>query len=269
MQNGFYQAVGGMVTQLNRLDVISNNLANVNTAGFKQKDVIISDFERIFQTTQDELPIPNHTKKGASYLNRQINKIPQISEHYTDFSVGAIKYTGNKLDLALENSNLFFAVCGKDGNIKFTQNGSFSINDDGFLVNKDGDRILSSNYFNNPENDGILLSESPNIIINENGEVHIDGEYQNSILIAMPEDVREMQKIGDNLYKINDIKKIQQISNSGKVIQGALMSSNVNPINQMTSLINTHRLVEMYQKVISTHMDDLNSDAINKIASTK
>lgn len=269
MQNGYYQAAGGMVTQLNRLDVISNNLANVNTAGFKQKDIVIADFERILKQTGDELPIKNHTKEASSYLNRQINKVPRISEHYTDFSAGGIKKTGNQLDLALKNSDLFFAVRGRDGEIKFTQNGAFSLDDNGFLVTKDGNRVLSSNYFNDPENDGILLNESPNIIFDENGNVYIDEEYQNSLFIAHIEDTRDMKKVGDNLYKIDDIKKVMQINDSGKVVQNALMTSNVNPINQMTSLIDAHRLVEMYQKVMTTHMDELNNDAINKIANIK
>lgn len=269
MQNGYYQAAGGMVTQLNRLDVIANNLANVNTIGFKQKDVVISDFERILKQTGDDLPIKNHTKEAASYLNRQIDRVPQISEHYTDFSVGGIKKTGNPLDLALKNSDLFFAVKGRDGEMKFTQNGAFALDEDGFLITKEGERVLSSNYFNNPENDGILLSESPNIVFDENGGVYIDGAFTNALFIAKPEDLRDMKKLGDNLYTIDDIKKIEQIDNSGKVIQNAIMTSNVNPINQMTSLIDAHRLVEMYQKVMTTHMDELNNDAINKIANTK
>jgi len=67
MQNGYYQATAGMVTQFNRLNVISNNLANVNTIGYKRNDVVIGDFARIFKETQDELPLKNHTKDGAKF----------------------------------------------------------------------------------------------------------------------------------------------------------------------------------------------------------
>ena len=62
MQNGYYQATGGMVTQFNKLEVITNNLANINTSGYKRDDVVIADFKRIFKETKDELPIENHTK---------------------------------------------------------------------------------------------------------------------------------------------------------------------------------------------------------------
>ena len=79
MQNGYYQATAGMVTQFNRLNVISNNLANVNTIGYKRNDVVIGDFARIFKETQDELPIKNHTKDGAKFLNRTLDRVPQVS----------------------------------------------------------------------------------------------------------------------------------------------------------------------------------------------
>ena len=69
MNNGYYQATGAMVTQFNRLDVIANNLANINTIGFKRDDVVVGDFERIFKEYRDELPIENHTKDAAKFLN--------------------------------------------------------------------------------------------------------------------------------------------------------------------------------------------------------
>lgn len=65
MQNGFYQATGAMVTQLNRLNVISNNLANVNTAGYKRDNVVIADFKRLYDEEMQNMPIDNHTKQAA------------------------------------------------------------------------------------------------------------------------------------------------------------------------------------------------------------
>jgi len=62
MQTGYYNAAAGMVTQFNRLDLIANNLANVNTAGFKEDDVVIGDFSRLYKEARDKLPHPNQTK---------------------------------------------------------------------------------------------------------------------------------------------------------------------------------------------------------------
>ena len=115
MQNGYYQATAGMVTQFNRLNVISNNLANVNTIGYKRNDVVIGDFARIFKETQDELPLKNHTKDGAKFLNRTLDRVPQVSEEYTDFSAGGFKYSSNTLDFAIKRDDAFFLVDTPNG----------------------------------------------------------------------------------------------------------------------------------------------------------
>ena len=95
MNNGYYQATGAMVTQFNRLDVITQNLANVNTIGYKRQDVVIADFERIFKETRDELPLDNHTKDAAKFLARSIDRVPNINDVYTDFSAGSLKASKN------------------------------------------------------------------------------------------------------------------------------------------------------------------------------
>ena len=108
MQNGYYQAVGGMVTQFNRLDTISNNLANTNTAGFKREDVIVGDFLTVLKQQRDELPIRNNTKDAAKFINRSLDRVPHIVRDYIDFSLGAMRKTGNPLDVALKRSDRFF-----------------------------------------------------------------------------------------------------------------------------------------------------------------
>ena len=115
MQTGYYVATGGMVTQFNKLNVISNNLANVNTNGYKADNVVIGDFERMFKDSRDNLPLENNSKEGAKFLNRDLNKIPHIVEGYTKFKVGNMKQTGNSLDFALTKENAFFLVKTPDG----------------------------------------------------------------------------------------------------------------------------------------------------------
>ena len=66
MQTGFYASAAGMVTQFNRLDTIANNLANVNSVGFKEDNLVVGDFMRVFQEKRDELPNANNTKEGAA-----------------------------------------------------------------------------------------------------------------------------------------------------------------------------------------------------------
>ncbi len=107
MQSGYYNTTGGMVTQFNRLDLISNNLANLNTTGFKRDDVVIGDYLRLYETHKEQLPIEDHTRKAAKFLNRTLDRVPIISEEYTDRSVGNLTQTDNPLDFALQRENAF------------------------------------------------------------------------------------------------------------------------------------------------------------------
>lgn len=80
-----------MATQFNRLDLISNNLANLNTNGFKRDDAITGDFLRLYQQYREQLPLEDQTKASAKYLNRNLNRVPILSEIYTDRSLGAFE----------------------------------------------------------------------------------------------------------------------------------------------------------------------------------
>lgn len=270
MQNGYYQATGGMVTQFNRLSVISNNLANVNTSGFKKDDVVIGDFKRVFKEVQDILPIENHTRDASRFVNSSIDRVPQVSQNYTDFSTGTIKVTENPLDLAMVREDTFYLVRTNNGEIRLTKDGNFQLDSDGILVNKQGYQVLSSNYFNNPEADAITLPQNTNFVsVSRNGEIQANGEDIARLYIAQVDDIRALEKDGDNTYRINDLTRIRDLANSNSVRQGYSQGSNVNPVIEMTGLIEANRMVEMYQKVMTSHMDDLNQDAINKLASSR
>lgn len=103
----------------------------------------------------------------------------------------------------------------------------------------------------------------------KNGNISVDGEDNARLFIAQVDDVRALEKDGDNTYKINDLTRIRDLEISNSVKQGFSQGSNVNPVSEMVGLIEANRMVEMYQKVMTAHMDDLNQDAINKLASVK
>ncbi len=267
MQNGYYQAVGGMVTQFNRLDTISNNLANVNSAGFKRDDVVIGDFLTIFKRQRDELPIKDNTKDAAKFINRSLNRVPHIVRNYTDFSLGAIKHTGNPLDVALKRGDRFFLIKTPDG-LKLTQNGAFTLNEKGELSTKEGYKVLGANYFQNHQS--LTIPTSKTITISSNGTIYADNEEIGKLFIAKYNyNLANLKKFGDNLYDLPNINDISISDDGDFVASGYLQMSNINPVKEMVALIQTNRLVEMYQKVMTSQMNDLNSDAINKLASTK
>lgn len=270
MQTGYYSAAAGMVAQFNRLDTIANNLANVNTVGFKEDNLIVGDFMRLYKEARDELPNKNHSIEAAQFLNRAMTKAPQIVDHFTDQSIGVMQKTGNSLDFALSRENLFFVVKTPQG-IRLTRDGSFSKDDEGRLITKQGYEVLPSDYFTS--NQGINFTEQDSIISSDkNGQfsVNVPNSYTlalaDKLFVAQPQNPAMMKKEGDNLYYYEDMQALENVEESGAVLQGFVEKSNVNAIKMMTQMIETNRLVGMYQKAMDTQMNDMNRDAIEKLA---
>ncbi len=274
MQNGYYNAVGGMVTQFNRLDMISNNLANLNTNAFKRDDVIIGDYLRIHQAYQDELPLKNQTRAAAKFINRNLNRVPIIADSYQDRSIGAMMETQNPLDFALKKQDLFFAIQTPDG-VRYTRDGGFVIGDDGMLSTKEGFHVLSRAGLESEG--GIALPVGTEIEVDQNGNVYARNADNEAVGASEPigamavvsfVDPRYLKKEGVNLYSYPE-QRLQDrlnLANTKAVQQNFLEKSNVNAIREMTHLIETNRLVDMYSKVLKTHADELNTDAITKLA---
>ncbi len=270
MQTGYYSAAAGMVTQFNRLDTISNNLANVNTVGYKQDNLVVGDFMRLYQEARDELPNANQTKEGAEFINRTMTRAPQIVDAYTNQSLGDMQQTGNSLDFALSREGLFFLVKTPDG-AKLTRDGSFTKDDEGRLVTKQGYEVLASDYFET--GNGISFTEQDTIIeMDKNGQLYTNLPNSakltpnSKLFIAQPDNINLLKKEGDNLYRYDDIAQSKSLEESGAVLQGFVEKSNVNAVKMMTQMIETNRLVGMYQKAMDTQMNDMNRDAIEKIA---
>lgn len=270
MQTGYYSAAAGMVTQFNRLDTIANNLANVNTAGFKEDNDVIGDFMRLYKEARDELPNANQTKEGAQFINRTMARAPQVVDSYTNFSLGTMQKTSNTLDFALSKEGLFFAVKTPQG-IRLTRDGSFTTNDEGKLVTKQGYEVLPDDYFKSGS--GITLNREDTIIqVDKDGQIstNLPNSVQltpgSNLMVVHADNPALLKKEGDNLYKYEDGEEFTSVEGSGAVVQGFIEKSNVNAVKMMTQMIETNRLVGMYQKAMSAQMDDMNTEAINKIA---
>jgi len=270
MQTGYYNAAAGMVAQFNRLDTISNNLANVNTAGYKEDDTVIGDFMRLYKEARDTLPHPNHSVQGAQFLNRAMTKAPQVVESFTNHSVGNMQNTSNPLDFALSREGLYFAVKTPNG-VRYTRDGSFTISDDGKLITKQGYEVLPEDYESSGNSISFNTADSV-VTVDKNGQImkNLPNTVQfgasSKIFVAQPDNENFLVKEGDNLFKYVGPEIVKNIESSGAVRQGFLEKSNVNAVKMMTQMIETNRLVGMYQKVMNSQMDDMNNDAINKLA---
>lgn len=234
MNQGTYPLAASMINQINRLDQISNNLANINTNGFKEEGTTETTFNYYLQRAQNEGFAPTTE-------NIVTNNIPKIDATFVNEKMGPIMTTGNELDFALQEPNLFFKVQNQNGDIVYTRDGAFKVLD-GFVVDSNGNQVLG------PDND----------------PVEANGDISQSIGIVRTEH-ENLEKFGDNTYRIKDLneREIFEVTD-GLLVQGAIEKSNVNSVTAMVELIDAHRRFDQSQKAMST-IDELNGKLIDKI----
>ncbi len=134
MQNGLYVATSGLLMQEKRVEVISNNISNINTNGFKKELAVFSDYRPV-----DKRYPQNWIQK--TLYNRTINSSVKLDDNPTDFEMGHLKLTENKFDLALQDPSCFFAVETPWG-MRYTRDGEFTLNSDGELVTNQGFNLV-------------------------------------------------------------------------------------------------------------------------------
>ncbi|ADR18359.1 flagellar basal-body rod protein FlgF [Calditerrivibrio nitroreducens] len=247
MLNGLYVAASGMMMQERVVSNIANNLANVNTNGYKKDGF----------TFQNYIAKPKEFPEDiirSSLYNQTINRTVKLDRNYLDLSEGAVHQTGNKFDLAIGDKNGFFVVDTPWG-IRFTRDGAFSINSDNELVNGSGYRVLSRN--NQP-----IVINGNDVVFLPTGEVMVNGVQVDQLNIATFEDNTRLQKVGRNLFAAVDILPVEM--ENPNIMQGYIEGSNVNAVEEMVKMIEANRGFETYQKVIQT-IDQLNEKASNEL----
>lgn len=240
MTQGLHPLAANMVNQLNRVDVISNNIANANTKGFKQDGLVEGSFNNYLDKAH---------KKGEEplKLSEVMDTIPKIDGEYMNQDIGAISQTGNQLDFALNKENLFFKIQKTNGDVELTRDGSFKILD-GKLVTQNGNKVLDNN--------------------NQPITVGNDNEFASNISVVSTK-FTNLQKIGNNNYKANDFTKVSTVANNNdNLLQGAIEQSNVNTIKSMVTLIEAQRKFEQDQKAMSG-IDALNGKVIDSIGNNR
>ena len=246
MVRGLYTAWTGMVNEQKRLDVISNNMANADTTGFKKQGVTSQSFD-------DELALRIHDNNNDSHLNYRIGDMNlgvKIGETYHDFSQGSLRETGNTYDLALGGDGFFtIQTTNKQGqtSTKYTRDGSFTVNTDGYLVTKDGDYVLDTN--------GKTIripgaQTAQNVAIDQKGNITVDGQNVATLGIAGFANPQALLLYGENMYDATDAAGLQ--ASTATVNQGYLEMSNTNVIEEMVDMITITRAYEAGQKMIQT-----------------
>lgn len=252
MVKGLYTAAMGMNVQAKRLDIISNDLANTDTTGYKKDVAVVASFkEEYLKRLNDSQNFrPNEETIGSMVYGAKVDEI------YTDFTQGSVISTGLETDLALQGEG-FFTVQTENG-LAYTRDGNFTVNQFGALVTKEGYPVmgqegpieLGEDYF----------STGDKIVVQSSGEVYVGTTYIDTLDIANFTDTNALTKMNDNLYTSNG----ERVEFTGGVIQSFLEKSNVNTVSAMVDMIAVARAYETNQKMVQTQ-DNILGKAVNEL----
>ncbi len=243
MQNTIWSAVAGSTYQMRRLDVIANNLANVNTVGFRADRV---DFSAYLAQIRD---------RQFDSARRGLRDINDMIQTRTTKSNGVIQPTNNPLDMAL-NGPGFFVVSGPDGE-RYTRAGDFRTDAEGQLTTADGELVLG-------DGGPIQLREDAGTPeVTEEGAVFQNGEEIGRLRIVEFENPDSLVKVSGRAFRAG--RNTQIIENTGTaVVPRSLEGSNVNMMREMVAIVQAERAFDSYQRVISL-VNTINQAANNRI----
>ncbi|MEW5785281.1 MAG: flagellar hook-basal body protein [Bacillota bacterium] len=251
---GLYLAEGAMLVQQARLSLIGNNLANLNTVGYKRDDVAQTSFGEwmLYQRGGGATPGVSRTLPAA--LGSAAHNVA-VQETVTNFAPGPLQYTGRNLDLAL-SGDCYFQVQKEDGFL-YTRNGRFFIDDAGFLVTAEGYPVWGV--------DGPLLLGTEQVEIDPDGTVYTGDIVQGRLRLVYFTPEAEPLKAGDNYFRVREAA-VSADGGEGRVWASFVEGSNTDLVREMTSMIQVRRSYEAAQKVMITY-DSLLQKAANDLGS--
>ena len=284
MIRGLYTSASGMTTQIKKQDTVANNVANINTNGFKKSKTVMTkgkEFEIYRKEDSKNEFIEEVNPKAKLTKIGKLGTGVKVAENFVAHEQGVFKKTEENLDLALEGKG-FFAFQTKNG-VRYSRNGALSIDKDGYLVDSNGAHLLACNF----QGDLAYVKQSSDTI-----EFLEDGSIRGAVLDSAPEALRELDSLVVNMSSIQnprdmifireftDLKDLQQegnnyfylenddellLSEANKIHQGFLEGSNVNIVKEMVEMINVSRLYETNQKILTSQEETLTkADEISK-----
>lgn len=243
MLEGMKMATMGMMTMQEQQEVISNNLANVGTAGFRKDVMDVQSFSAVFNSEMKKVghvDLPGKAKGGFLQVGGGIESSGALyTQTRTSYAQGALKLTSNQFDMALDdNGKGFFTVQGKDG-IMFSRNGSFRLSTDGYLVTQDGSRVLGQN--------GPIKINGTDFQVTNEGVIKQGDKVIDKFLITEFDDPSSLAKHGESYHQAQGGF---HISNNFSVKQGYLEMSNVNAVKEMVDMMRIMKAYEANSKVL-------------------
>lgn len=220
MIEGLNTAAKSLEKNNKNISIIANNLANLNSVGYK---------------------------KDASF-NQILSEYDQpIMREYTDFIQGEVLPTSNPLDFALKG-DVFFVLQNED-EIYYTKNGKFTLDEEGFLVNDLGYKVLGQHGEINIKD--FMLDDNQSLTLSKNGDIKIGNRDVDTMVIAKIEDKEALKKVSSSIFKLEDDIHTEPEETEFEVVQGFLESSNVSAIEEMEEMIKVSKNYESAQKIVN------------------
>lgn len=254
MIRGLYTSGYSMLTLNRKMDTVSNNMANVNTNGFKRDTVVFEEFSEVlakrFFDGSDSSSRPVNIGTMALYND--------IAEVHTDFSQGVLESTDLNTDVAISSDDsAFFCVAAAQGDEfreYYTRDGAFKLDSQGRLVTRDGDFVMGEN--------GVITLSGSDFVVSSTGEVIQNEETVDTLRIRKFDNPETLRKFRFNLLTATEGS--QNGVFEGTIEQGFIERSNVDSVKEMVDMIAVLRAYESNQKVIQ-YQDSTLDKAVNEI----
>lgn len=241
MVRGFYALGSGMLTQSRILSGISNNLANLETPGYKKKEVSVTTFGNMVINRVDSQKTPIGS----------MSMIAAADKTNTIHSEGTLKSTERNLDFAIQGEG-FFAVQGQNGTV-YTRNGSFNVDDQGYLILKGQGRVLGNN--------GPIHIGTDNFTADSQGNLSLNGNVTDKIAVYNFADYNNLKTTGEGMFTAAGGAALMQNPN---ILWKSIEGSNVDSAEEMTNAISAQRnlqtcsqAIKMYDQVLARAVTDI------------
>ena len=244
MNRGIFTITSGALGALARLDAATQNLANINTAGYKAE-------RPQFRLREQD---PNPKGELGQVLGRTGGAVAEV-ERVRDFSQGPIQQTGNPLDLAITGEG-FFAINTTHGE-RYTRQGTFALDGEGYLTTASGDRVQGSG--------GDLQLQGSAIVVASDGTVTVNGKTSGQLKLVSFGETPALLPEGSGLFKPADgAQPTPLVEGTGEVAQGAVEGSNLDAVTGMIELVDIARGYEQYMKALE-RLDSLTAKSISEV----
>jgi len=263
MIKGLYTAASGMMAQMAKQEVTANNIANVNTCGFKKDELCTRSFPNMLISRLGETRINSNNikEKAQPTVIGSLGTGVVVDAIYTNNEMGTLEKTDNPLDLAISNSSYYFTVQTPEGS-RYTRDGRFKLDGQKLLVNYAGQPVLDYN------DEPISLEDVPldeGLRINNYGQIFAGEEYITTLKTVTFADLDALQKNGGLLFNTDqEPLSWEDAGDDPGILQGYMEISNVNAVQEMVSLITVMRTYESCQRVVQAE-DDMLQKAINEV----